>query len=125
MKISSRDMIMLLHQQLIDRFGGTSGVRDFGLLESALAAPFATFGGVYLYNTPCRMAAQLAYGIIKNHPFLDGNKRTGAHAMLVFLAINGIELKYTQQELIDVILAVASGSISSKQLFAWIVNHKV
>ena len=118
------EMILLLHRQLIDRFGGTDGVRDMGLLESALAAPFATFGGTYLYHTLQQMAAQLGYGIIKNHPFSDGNKRTGAHAMLVFLAVNGIELRYTQQELIDTILAVAAGDMSSEQLAAWIVNHE-
>lgn len=124
MKTLSREMILLLHRQLIDRFGGTDGVRDMGLLESALAAPFATFGGTYLYHTLQQMAAQLGYSIIKNHPFSDGNKRTGAHAMLVFLAVNGIELRYTQQELIDTILAVAAGDMSSEQLAAWIVNHE-
>lgn len=113
-----------MHQQLIEAHGGTQGIRDEGLLDSSLAAPYQTFGGQYLYPTIQQMAAQLGYGIVKNHPFLDGNKRTGAHVMLVFLAVNGIELGYTQQELIDTILMVASGSLTVKQLTDWIVEHQ-
>ena len=84
MKTLSREMILLLHRQLIDRFGGTDGVRDMGLLESALAAPFATFGGTYLYHTLQQMAAQPGYGIIKNHPFSDGNKHERAHMQCLY-----------------------------------------
>lgn len=124
MKILSREQVLYLHQQLIEAHGGTQGIRDEGLLDSSLAAPFQTFGGQYLYPTIQQMAAQLGYGIVKNHPFLDGNKRTGAHVMLVFLAVNGIELGYTQQELIDTILMVASGSLTAKQLTDWIVEHQ-
>ena len=123
MKLLSLNMVLRLHQQLLQAFGGTSGVRDMGLLESALAAPFATFGGEYLYPTLIQQAAQLGYGIIRNHPFADGNKRTGAHAMLVFLSVNGIELEYDQQELIDAILAVADGTMAADQLAAWLTKH--
>lgn len=123
MKLLSLNMVLRLHQQLLQAFGGTSGVRDMGLLESALAAPFATFGGEYLYPTLIQQAAQLGYGIIRNHPFADGNKRTGAHAMLVFLSVNGIELEYDQQELIDAILAVADGTMAADQLAVWLTKH--
>lgn len=95
-----------------------------GLLESALAAPFVSFGGVYAYQTLQQKAARLGYGIVRNHPFVDGNKRTGAHAMLVFLMVNGIELEYEQQELIDAILSVASGKMTVDQLSAWILKHQ-
>lgn len=123
MKLLSLNMVLRLHQQLLQAFGGTDGVRDAGLLESALAAPFATFGGEYLYPTLIQQAAQLGYGIIRNHPFADGNKRTGAHTMLVFLSVNGIELEYDQQELIDAILAVADGTMAADQLAAWLTKH--
>lgn len=79
-----------------------------GLLDSALNTPFAAFGGRYLYPSLQAKAAQLGFGLVSNHPFVDGNKRIGAHVMLVFLAINGNELNYIQEELIDVILQVAS-----------------
>lgn len=124
MKLLSLNMVLRLHQQLLQAFGGTSGVRDMGLLESALAAPFATFGGEYLYPTLIQQAAQLGYGIIRNHPFADGNKRTGAHTMLVFLSVNGIELEYDQQELIDAILAVADGTMAADQLAVWLTKHQ-
>ena len=124
MKLLSLNMVLRLHQQLLQAFGGTSGVRDMGLLESALAAPFATFGGEYLYPTLIQQAAQLGYGIIRNHPFADGNMRTGAHTMLVFLSVNGIELEYDQQELIDAILAVADGTMAADQLAVWLTKHQ-
>ena len=92
MKTLSKEQVLRLHNALLETFGGTAGVRDDGLLESALNAPFATFGGQYLYPSVQAKAAQLGFGLVCNHPFTDGNKRIGAHVMLVFLAINGIEL---------------------------------
>lgn len=125
MKKLSYRQILLLHQQLIVASGGSDGVRDEGLLESALAAPFQEFGGVAKYNTLAEKAARLGYGIIKNHPFVDGNKRTGTHVMLLMLAINGIELDYTQEELIAIILAVAAGQAGYNDLLEWLYTHKV
>lgn len=104
MKILSKRQILLLHSALIEAFGGSDGVRDDGLLESALAAPFQTFDGEPIYPSVQSKAAQLGFGLIRNHPFVDGNKRIGAHAMLVFLELNGIVLRYEQQELIDITL---------------------
>ncbi|MFR5140974.1 MAG: type II toxin-antitoxin system death-on-curing family toxin [Acutalibacteraceae bacterium] len=75
-------------------------------------------------SIPQAKAAQLGFGLVCNHPFVDGNKRIGAHAMLVFLAVNGIELSYEQQELIDVILSVASGEIDRQGLLQWILDHE-
>lgn len=123
MKILSESQILILHKHLIEAFGGSDGVRDPGLLESAVNAPFQTFAGRSLYPGIHRKAARLAFGIIRNHPFVDGNKRTGAHSMLVFLELNGISLQYDQQELIDIILATASGKADDNDLFYWICEH--
>lgn len=124
MKILSKRQILLLHSALIEAFGGSDGVRDDGLLESALAAPFQTFDGEPIYPSVQSKAAQLGFGLIRNHPFVDGNKRIGAHAMLVFLELNGIVLRYDQQELIDIILAVASGETGRQGLLQWILGHE-
>lgn len=124
MKTLTRRQVLLLHEQLLETFGGTSGIRDEGLLDSALAAPFQTFGGQYLYPSVPAKAAQLGFGLIRNHPFLDGNKRIGAHILLVFLALNGVELDYSQQQLADVILSVAASRASAEDLLQWILQHR-
>ena len=124
MKVLSKRQILLLHQQLVDETGGSPGLRDEGLLDSALNAPFQVFGDTSAFPSLQQKAARLCYGLVKNHPFIDGNKRIGAHAMLVFLAVNGIELSYEQQELIDVILSVASGETDRKGLLQWILDHE-
>ena len=121
----SKTQILLLHEQLIAETGGSSGLRDEGMLDSALNAPFQTFGGEDVYPSLQQKAARLCFGLVKNHPFLDGNKRIGAHVMLVFLALNGIELQHTQTELSDVILQLAAGTIQSSDLLSWILAHQV
>ena len=125
MKTLSKRQVLLLHEQLVAETGGSAGVRDEGLLESALSAPFQGFGGVDAYPSIQQKAARLGYGLVKNHPFVDGNKRIGAHAMLVFLALNGIELEYTQRELADSILQVAAGKADYDTLFHWLIFHEV
>ena len=97
MKILTKHQIVLLHEQLITETGGSHGLRDEGMLESALSAPLQEFQAFSPYPTIQQKAARLAYGLIMNHPFVDGNKRIGAHAMLTLLLLNGIELEYTQQ----------------------------
>lgn len=124
MKTLSKNQVTALHSALIRKFGGIDGIRDEGLLESALAAPFQTFGGEPVYPSLQAKAAQLGFGLIRNHPFVDGNKRIGAHTMLVFLAVNGIELRYEQQELIDIVLSVAAGQIDRQGLLQWILDHE-
>ena len=125
MKKLSKEQILMLHSQLIEEFGGSDGVRDYNLLDSALESPFQSFGGEELYPTIQAKAARLGYGLIKNHCMVDGNKRIGAHAMLVFLAINGIELVYTQKELYEMILSIADGSLEYENLFKWVLEHQV
>lgn len=124
MKTLSKNQVTALHSALIREFGGIDGIRDEGLLESALAAPFQTFGGEPVYPSLQAKAAQLGFGLIRNHPFVDGNKRIGAHTMLVFLAVNGIKLRYEQQELIDIVLSVAAGQIDRQGLLQWILDHE-
>lgn len=124
MKKLSKEQILLLHSQLIQQTGGSDGVRDYALLESAIEAPFQGFGGSELYPTVQAKAARLGYGLIKNHCMLDGNKRIGAHAMLVFLALNGIEISYTQKELYEIILQVAAGESEYDDLLSWILRHQ-
>ena len=124
MKTLSKNQVTALHSALIREFGGIDGIRDEGLLESALAAPFQTFGGEPVYPSLQAKAAQLGFGLIRNHPFVDGNKRIGAHTMLVFLAVNGIELRYEQQELIDIVLSVAAGQIDRQGLLQWILDNE-
>ena len=121
----SKPQILLLHEQLIAETGGSSGLRDEGMLDSALNAPFQTFGGEDVYPSLQQKAARLCFGLVKNHPFVDGNKRIGAHVMLVFLALNGIELQHTQTELSDIILQLATGTIQSSDLLDWILTHQI
>lgn len=121
----SKEQILMLHTQLIEQTGGSDGVRDYNLLESALETPFQSFGGDELYPTIQAKAARLGYGLIKNHSMIDGNKRIGTHAMLVFLALNGIELKYTQKELYETILDVAAGKQDYEDLLQWVLEHQI
>ncbi len=121
----SKSQILLLHEQLIAETGGSTGLRDEGILDSALNAPFQTFGGEDVYPSLQQKAARLCFGLVKNHPFVDGNKRIGTHVMLVFLALNGIELQHTQTELSDVILQLAAGDIQFSDLLGWILTHQI
>ncbi len=125
MKVLSQSQVLLLHKQLIKRYGGSEGLRDSGLLDAALNGPFQTFDNAELYPSLLEKAARLAYSLVCDHPFIDGNKRIGAHAMLVFLAINGVQLTYMDQEMIDLFLNLAAGKISSEDLLHWLQTHVV
>ena len=125
MIILSKEQVLMLHEQLIAATGGINGVRDEGLLDSALANPFQSFGGEELYPSIQAKAAQLCYGLVKNHSMIDRNKRIGAHVMLVFLALNGYELSYEQEELVDIILCLAAGEMSVENLLQWIIEHQI
>lgn len=123
MKKLSVKHITMLHDVLLKETGGSPGLRDEGLLESAVSAPFSTFGGEYLYPTIQQKGARLGFGLVKNHAFVDGNKRIGILAMITFLEINNICMTYTDDELITLGLAVADGSMTENQLLDWIVKH--
>ena len=114
--------IKQLHNLLLNETGGLSGIRDEGLLISAVESPFQIFDHVALYPTIEAKAAQLGYTLIKNHAFLDGNKRIGMLAMLTFLELNGAQRDYTDEEIIRIGLAIADGSMDKKSLLQWILD---
>ena len=122
MKRLSVQKISQIHSLLIAETGGLDGIRDEGLLESAVNAPFQTFDDMPLYKTIEAKAARLGYSLVNNHPFVDGNKRTGMMAMLLFLEINGAGREYTDEEVIRVGLALADGSMDDKALLNWILG---
>ena len=123
MKMLSKRQILLLHSMLVVQSGGMDGLRDEGLLDAAINMPLQTFGGQELYPTILEKAARLGYGLIRNHPFLDGNKRIGTHAMLVFLDINNITLSYEDEDLISTILHVAAGAMDCNAFLEWLKAH--
>lgn len=125
MIILSKEQILLLHTQLLEETGGSDGIRDEGLLDSALNAPFQGFGDTDVFPSIQQKAARLGYGLVKNHAFIDGNKRIGAHAMLVFLALNKVELDYTQEELSEIFLQIAVGESGFEELLRWITSHQL
>lgn len=125
MIILSKEQILTLHSTLIAETGGSDGIRDENLLESAISAPFQTFDNAEIFPSIQQKAARLGYGLIKNHAFIDGNKRIGTHVMLVFLALNKIELDYTQKELSDTILKVAADEYMFDDLLKWILDHQL
>lgn len=110
------EAVLRLHTRQIERFGGTAGVRDAGLLDSALAQPQATFGGELLHPTLAEQAAAYLYHLSKNHPFVDGNKRTAFAAMDTFLRVNGKRLLLTDDEAYDLVMQVAQGQIDKPAL---------
>lgn len=117
--------VILLHEELIQETGGMGGLRNEAMLDSALNAPFHTFSGVEVYPSIQHKAARLAFSLIQNHAFVDGNKRIGAHVMLVFLALNGIDLEYQQYELVDIVLKVAQSEANTANLLEWILEHQI
>ena len=114
-----------LHNQLEESFILSSGVRDENLLASAVNTPFQTFMGNDLYPSIYDKAAQLCYGIVKNHPFTDGNKRTALHSMYVYLIINGFDITATQQEVEDLIIDVAAGKMTNTELVQWLRKNTI
>ena len=123
MIVLSADEVAELHGRLIAATGGPAGIRDAGLLESAVLGCYQTFGNTDLYASAIEKAARLAYAICKNHPFVDGNKRAAVASMLVTLRMNDIALSYTQRELVALGLEIADGSLDYKAVVAWIDAH--
>ena len=123
MKFLTRDQIIMLHDALINEFGGIHGLRDEGMLDSALNAPFQSYGELELFPSIVDKAARLCYGLIHNHPFLDGNKRIGTMAMLIYLDQNNLTLHCEEDELTQIILHIADGSVDNQQLSIWLLKH--
>ena len=120
----SKEKALLLHQLMAEATGGSVGVRDTALLESALESCFATFDGVDLYPTKEEKGARLGYALISNHAFVDGNKRIGVYLMTTFLEMNGIRLQATNEEIVEIGLSVADGSMQYEDLLAWVRKHR-
>ncbi len=114
------DDVLYFHDYLEQFFVMRHGIHDKGLLESAINAPFQSYGGIPLYPEIYEQAARLCYGLAKNHPFLDGNKRIALHSMLVFLDINHIDIKYTDDELETVVLNIVTDKMSCEELASWL-----
>jgi death on curing protein len=124
MKKLDTAQVLYLHNLMHSFTGGSSGIRDFAALESAIYHAYASFEGKDLYPTIEEKGARQAYGIIRNHPFIDGNKRTGLFVMLVFLELNNIKLYFTQSELVNLGVGISKGKIDSDQITKWILKHK-
>ena len=125
MRYLSLEEILSLYSLLIAQSGGSSGLRDRGALESAVAQPETSFGGEDLYPNVESKAAALGHSLIQNHPFIDGNKRIGHAAMEVFLVLNGFEIHASVNEQEELIIGVGSGRISRNELSEWLANHVV
>jgi death-on-curing protein len=117
--------VLEVHRQVMAQSGGAEGLMHLSALESALAQPQMTFGGEDLYPTLVDKAAALGYALIKNHPFLDGNKRTGHAAMEVFLVLNGYEIRAAIDEQEHIILQVAASEIDREEFTTWLRTHVV
>lgn len=121
----SSEKVKLLHQLMAEATGGSVGVRDEGLLDSAIEGSFATFDGVELYPSKEEKAAKLGYSLISNHAFVDGNKRIGVYVMLSFLELNGVHIEAADEDVVSLGLGVADGSMEQKDVLDWIHKHKL
>lgn len=120
----SKEKVLLLHQLIAEATGGSIGLRDEGLLDSALEAAYSGFEDVEFFPTKEEKAAKLGFDLISNHAFVDGNKRIGMYVMLTFLEVNGIRLECTDEDIIYAGLSVAAGTMSYEQLLTWVLEHK-
>lgn len=121
----SKEKVLLLHQLIAAETGGSVGVRDEGLLESAIESAFAGFGDKEFYPSKEEKAAKIGFSLVSNHAFVDGNKRIGMYIMITFLEVNGIYLDCTNEEVVEIGLGLADGSIGYEEILEWIRNHRV
>lgn len=121
----SKEKVLLLHQLITQETGGSIGVRDQSLLESALESAFATFDGQDLYPSKEEKGAKIGFSLISNHAFVDGNKRIGMYVMLTFLEVNGIKINATNNDVEDLAMSVASGTSHYSEILDWIEKHKI
>ncbi len=116
----NKERILLLYQMLVEATGGTFGIRDESMLESAIEAPYQTFDGKELFPSKLEKAARLGFGLVANHPFIDGNKRIGIYIMLSFLEVNGIHLEFTDEEIEDIALGIAADKYRYEDLLQFL-----
>ncbi len=115
--------VLEIHQNQTSLYGGDPGIRDMGLLKSAIGMPSATYGGEFLHTDIFEMAAAYLFHLVKNHPFVDGNKRVGAVSALVFLVLNGFELDVPEDDFADIVLDVAQGKIDKAQVAVFLKQY--
>lgn len=118
------EQVLQMHNLMIIETGGTNGVRDMALLDMAMSGAFQTFDGQDIYPSFDEKGARLVFSIVTNHPFVDGNKRMGLFVMLVFFELNGNKLVYSQQELIDLGMGLANGTVTDEMVLKWVQSHK-
>lgn len=121
----SKEKVLLLHKLIAQETGGSIGVRDEALLESALESAFSGFGEEEFYPTKEEKGARLGYTLISNHAFVDGNKRIGMYVMLTFLEVNGIHMDCTNDEVAKVGLSLAAGEMNYNALLEWVREHRM
>jgi len=121
----SQEKVLLLHKLITEETGGDPNLRDAALLNSALESAFQTFDNVELYPTKEEKGAKIAYSLISNHAFVDGNKRIGMYVLLTFLETNGVKISPTVEDVERVGLAVASGEMKYQELLDWIIENKL
>lgn len=119
----TKEIVLILHELSINRYGGGNGIRDEGLLESAIERPYQTFGGEDLYPTVFEKAAASAESLIINHPFLDGNKRTGFLSMLAILSGGNIQINVSNNDVYDFIIQISTGEIKFEQIVEWLKQN--
>jgi len=122
-RVLSVENLILFHEKIIRETGGSAGIRDRRLIESALNRPFVTYDGIDLYPSINEKIAAIAHSLIRNHAFVDGNKRIGVAAMVILLKMNSINVSYTQQELIDLGLKTAEDIMNENDIINWIREH--
>ena len=117
--------VLFIHDQMVKKFGGSHGIRDLGLVESAVVRPQATFDGQYLYNSIFEKGAALLQSLLKNHPFVDGNKRTALTSSAIFLKQNGYKLTNAHKEEVEFAIRVDNGNLTVEQISKWLKMHSV
>lgn len=125
MKSIEIEDVLIFHKKIIEQTGGLDGVRDIGLIESALKGAFSTFDGHDIYKEVEEKISVITYGLIKNHGFVDGNKRIGVSVMLLLLRMNGMKIQYSQNELVQLGVDISSSTVNENGIKQWIINHIV
>jgi len=123
MRYLSPEEIVLIHERILSRFGGSGGIRDHNLLDSAVQRPLASFGGQELYSNPFTKAAALGHSLALNHPFVDGNKRTAWESMKRFLGENGIRVQASADEIVELMLDIANKRLDVEAIAAWLESR--
>ena len=125
MEMIALEEIIIFHEKIIEKTGGSQGIRDIGLIESAINRPFQTYDGIELYPEIESKISAITYSLINNHGFIDGNKRIGVSVMLLLLRLNDIEIEYKQEELVDLGIKIAENKCKEEDIKKWIESHSL